>query len=190
MDPRKIALSICWSTAPRLPREEWGTGAGPPRSASARVDLVDEGEAALAVHLDDAYGLLHVVNAGELELAKRGLNVDRLHRRAQLGAVTREVGEGQVGALGGIGEDLDSRVALGSELVRVLVVLGLVRAYEVRVGGECVADVPRAGAASALAGGACRLGHGRGVEAVAAKELAVPALLGSFGHDLRRNVAE
>src|SRR5207245_9413729 len=92
----------------------------PPARGCSAVDLVEEGDAAVAVNLDDPHRLLDVVVRRELERTERGLDVYGLHSRPQLVAVAGQVGESEVGALGGVGNDLDGRVALRRELVRVL----------------------------------------------------------------------
>src|SRR5438105_4997582 len=169
-----------------------GGGASPFSSCAsfAGRNLMVEFEAAVAVHLDDPHRLLDVMRRGELELAQRGLDVHALHRGAQLVAVTNDVCEGELGAPRSVGEDLDSGVALRRELVRVLAVLGLIRAHEVGVGGKRVADVPRARAASTPAGRAGLHRHPRRVETVAAKEMALPAQVPRSGHDRCRYAAE
>src|SRR5574340_461636 len=119
MDPMKIALTICWSIRPSN-QSGMGSSLRPlPSFLLARLDLVDEREAALAVHRNDPHRLLDVVCARELERPERRLNVDRLHRRAQLVAVAGEVAARKVGSLRRVGDDLDSRVALSRELVRI-----------------------------------------------------------------------
>src|SRR6266851_9889503 len=153
-------------------------------------NLVVELEAAVAVHLDDPHRLLDVVGRGELERPERRLDVHGLHRGAQLVAVAREVAEREVGAVCRVSEDLDRGVALRRELVRVLVVLGLVRAHEIRVRRKRVAEVPGARAARAFPSPSGLSRNGRGVEAVAAEELALPAEVAASGHDLRGDAAE
>src|SRR5712692_9880827 len=115
----KIALRTCWVNA-----------------RSARLHLTDQRESTVAVHLDHPDRLLNVVCAGELEFAQWRVDVDRLHRVAELGAVTGAIGERQVRPLCRIGEDQDRSVALRRELVRVLTVLGSVRGDKAGVRGE------------------------------------------------------
>ena len=77
-------------------------------------------------------------------------------RAAELLAVARDVGEGQLGPLGSIHQNQHAGVRLGRELVGVGAVLGPVRVHELGVGGEGVAQVPGAGALRPLAeAGAC-----------------------------------
>src|SRR2546427_741237 len=168
----KIALRTCWVNAP-----------------SARRHRFHQGESAVPVHLDDPDGLLDVVVAGELEAAKRGVDVHGLHGIAQLRPVTSGVTEGQVRALRRSGEDQNRSVALDRELVRIGAVLRPVRLHEPRVRGERVVDVPGATALSALALVSGLFRYDRGVEAVAAEELAGKALLARLYHDLGRNAA-
>src|SRR2546428_4910509 len=161
----KIALRTCWVNAP-----------------SARRHRFHQGESAVPVHLDDPDGLLDVVVAGELEAAKRGVDVHGLHGVAQLGPVTSGVTEGQVRALRRIGQDQNRSVALGRELVRIGAVLRTVRLHESRVRGERVVDVPGAAALSALPLVSGLLRYDRGVKAVAAEELTAESLLVRLDH--------
>src|SRR5258708_11378061 len=163
---------------------------GFPSYLLAGWDLVVQLEAAVAVHLDDPHRLLDVVISGELERPERRLDVHGLHRGAQLVAVAREVAEREVGTLCRVGEDLDRGVALRRELVRVLVVLGLVRAHEIRVRWKRVADVPGARAARAFPGPSGLRRNGRGVEAVTSEELPLPAEVAGGGNDLGGDAAE
>src|SRR5207249_4087371 len=101
----------------------------------------------------------------------------------KLGAITGGVAEGQVGAFCRIGEDQDRRITLGRELVRIGTVLRPVRLHEAGVRGEGVVDVPGAAAFGALARVSGLFGNDRGVEAVAAEELAGESLLARLDHD-------
>src|ERR1700737_4689668 len=169
----KIALRTCWVNA-----------------CSARRHRLYQCESARTVHLDHPDGLLDVVLAGELEGAQRRVDVDRLHRVAELGAVTGGVAERQVRPLCRIGEDQDRGVALGGELVRVAAVLGSVRLHESGVRSEGVVDVPGTAALRSLAVSPGRLRHCRGVEAVAAQKMPGKPLLARLPHDVGRNVAQ
>src|ERR1700737_2259484 len=102
----KIALRTCWVNA-----------------RSARRHRFHQCESARTVHLDHPDGLLDVVLAGELEGAQRRVDLDRLHRVAELGAVTRGIAEREVRPLCRVSEDQDRGVPLGGELVRVAAVL-------------------------------------------------------------------
>src|SRR5260370_11455209 len=102
----KIALRTCWVNA-----------------RSARLHLTDQRESAVAVHLDHPDRLLDVMVAGELEFAQRRVDVDRLHRVAELGAVTGCVTERQTPSLCRVRKDEEGGGALGRELVRVLALL-------------------------------------------------------------------
>src|SRR5882762_8588349 len=114
-----ITLRTCWVNA-----------------RSARLHLTHQSESAVAVHLDYPDRLLDVVRAGELEFAQRCVDVDRLHRVAELRPVARGVAERQVRPFCRISEDQDSRVALGRELVRIGAVLGSVGRDEASIRGE------------------------------------------------------
>ena len=81
---------------------------------SALFDLVDESEAAHAVHRNHPYRLLDVMARGELEGPKRRLDVHRLHRGAQLVTVTRKIRERQVRTLGGVGPGRSVRISSAS----------------------------------------------------------------------------
>src|ERR1700730_2251278 len=150
----KIALRTCWVNA-----------------CSARRHRLYQCESARTVHLDHPDGLLDVVLAGELEGSQLRVDVDRLHRVAELGAVTGGVAEREVRPLCRISEDQDRRVALGGELVRVAAVLGSVRLHESRVRREGVVDVPGTAALGALAIRTGLLGHRRRVEAASPQKL-------------------
>src|SRR6266849_1946068 len=169
----KIALRTCWVNA-----------------RSARLHLTDQRESAVAVHLDHPDRLLDVMVAGELEFAQRCVDVDRLHRVAELGAVAGRVTECQVRPLCRVGKDEDGGVALGGELVRVLTVLGSVRRDEAGVRGKSVVDVPGTSALGALAVRAGRLRDLRRVEAVAAQELPGESLLARLPNDVGRDIAQ
>src|SRR3977135_1066143 len=125
----KMALRTCWVNA-----------------RSAGRNRLYQCESALTVHLEDPDRLLDVMPVGELEAAQRRVDVDRLHGVAKLGPVTGGVAERQVRPLSRIGQDVDRRVSLGGELVRIGAVLGLICLHEPRVRGERVVDVPGAAA--------------------------------------------
>src|SRR5438270_2320470 len=103
----KMPLRSCWpsSVTPA------------PDDRLRRPDGGDEAEAPLAVHGDDPDGLADVVAGRELEGPEGRLDAGLLHGRLQLGAVAGDVGEGEVGPLGGVGQDEHARVRLGGKLV-------------------------------------------------------------------------
>src|SRR3984893_3724589 len=169
----KIALRTCWVNA-----------------LSARRDRLHQWEPTVAVHLDHPDRLLDVVLAGELEGAQRRVDADRLHRVAELRAVTGGVAEREVRSLGGVRQDQNRRVALGGELVGIAAVLALVGADKPSVRRERIVDVPGTAALSTLAVGCGRLRHGRRVEAVTAQKLPGKPLLARLPHDVGRNVAQ
>ncbi len=89
-----------------------------------RRDLLDQVEAALAVHPDDPDRLVDVVVGREGEGSERGLFLDVRQRAGKQFAVGFGVGIGQIDIVEGFGQQLDPGVGLGGELVGILSVGG------------------------------------------------------------------